>query len=99
MRRCYHCRTRAVYQDDDGPACLACGRLQVSPAWMPKPMTDDAPALRPSYPYTCRQCGIVQQADCRAEAMRRQFCSRSCKTRAQMRAQKQRKRWCELQIA
>ena len=94
MRQCYHCGSRMVFADDDGPMCLACGRSQLSYAWMPEPLKEEwKPAM---VAHRCQECGVTFQAAAWQTA--RAYCSRSCRSRANGRKRPRGKPWRELQM-
>lgn len=83
-----------VFATDDGSICLACARHQTA---RPVAAFSEPEPMKPAYSYTCEHCGTVRTCDRPSHV--RQFCSRSCRTKAQMQRQRQQKRWREFQIA
>ena len=102
MRSCWHCQSRFLVSDGAGDGdgdvrCGCCARPQVLPqilAIVPNAVTPSP--LDAQFSYQCQQCGITHTERYRSAAARRQFCSRSCRTRYQNAQRRMAKPWREI---
>jgi hypothetical protein len=96
---CWRCGGRWFLIDDGDLRCGYCARPQFVRD-VPHSKRDPQPVPQESSrkqlaPYQCQMCGAVK-LEKPSEAKRRQFCSRTCRTKHQHRRRKQAKPWREL---